>query len=251
MSKILSYLKTSTFRKNFVTILGVTILLFLFLYFGLKVYTKHGDAIEVPLVKGMQIEQAIATLEDAGLEYSLDSVYQMDMKPGLVIEQDPEARAHVKTGRTIYLTFITQVSPEVPFPNIIDKTLIEATAILKNQSLKIADTVYVSDIARDVVLEVKFGGQPLKSGRLIAKGSKVTLVLGNGKGENEVEMPNLLGLSLSEARFALSGAGLSLGGVTYTGTIQDSLAAKVISQLPDTSTKVISIGSPIHLTLSN
>jgi len=251
MSKILSYLKTTTFRKNIVTMLIVTLLLFLGLYFGLKVYTKHGDAIEVPIVKGMQIEQAIAVLEKANLEYELDSVYQMDMKPGLVIEQDPEAHAHVKTGRTIYLTFITQVSPEVAFPNIIDKTLIEATAILKNQSLKIGDTVYVSDIARDVVLDVKFAGQPLQSGRMIAKGSKVTLVLGNGRGNNEVELPNLIGLSLSEARFVLNGSGLNLGKILYQGGVTDSLTAKVISQSPDTTTRIIGIGSLVNLTLSN
>lgn len=251
MSKLVSYLKTSTFQKNIVTILIVTAFLFLGLYVGLKVYTKHGDAIEVPQVKGMQIQQAMAALEKAGLEYALDSVYQMDMKPGLVIEQDPEPRAHVKTGRTIYLTYITQVSPEVAFPNIIDKTFIEASAILKNQSLKVGDTIYIADIAKDVVLDVKFAGQPIQAGRMIAKGSKITVVLGNGRGDNEIELPNLLGLSLSEAKFALTGVGLNVGNITYQGAVLDSLNAKVISQSPDTSTRIISIGSIVNLTLSN
>lgn len=251
MSKLLLYLRTDTFRKNLIAALIVVAVLFLGIYFGLKVYTKHGVAIEVPQVKGMHISQAIEVLENADLEYFVDSIYQMDVQPGLVIEQDPDPKSSVKTGRTIYLTIITQVPPEVAFPNIIDKTLIEASAILRNQSLKVGDTVYIADIARDVVLDVKFAGQPLKAGRMVPKGSKITLVLGNGKGANEVEMPNLIGLSLDEARFALSGVGLNLGNVTYTSSVLDSLAAKVVSQQPDTTAGIVSIGTAVDLTLSN
>ncbi|MFD1768246.1 PASTA domain-containing protein [Sphingobacterium suaedae] len=251
MSKLLMYLKTDTFRKNLIAALVVIVLLFLGIYFGLRAYTQHGVSIEVPQVKGMHINQAIDALERADLEYYVDSVYQMDMKPGLVIEQDPEPKAHVKTGRTIYLTVITQVPPDVAFPNIIDKTFIEASAMLRNQSLKVGDTVYIADIARDVVLDVKFAGQPLKAGRMVPKGSKITLVLGNGRGANEVEMPNLIGLSLDEAKFALTGVGLNLGSVTYAGSIADSLAAKVVGQLPDTTAGIVSIGTAVNLTLSN
>lgn len=251
MSKLLQYLKTDTFRKNLIGALIALALLFLGVYFGLKWYTKHGVSIEVPHVKDMHIDEAIKTLDRADLEYSVDYVYQMDAQPGLVIDQDPEPKSHVKTGRTIYLTIITETPPEVAFPDIIDKTWIEASAILRNQSIKVADTVYVADIARDVVLDVKFAGAPLKAGRLIPKGSQITIVLGNGQGADDVEVPNLTGLSLSEAQFALSGIGLSLGNITYTETVVDSLAAAVVSQQPDTTAGYISIGSAVNVTLSN
>lgn len=251
MSKLLLYLRTDTFRKNLIGALIAFALLFLGIFFGLKWYTKHGVSIEVPQVKGLHIDDAMKTLEKADLEYSIDYVYQMDAQPGLVIEQDPDPKSQVKTGRTIYLTIITETPPEVAFPNIIEKTFIEASAILKNQSLKIADTVYIADIARDVVLDVKFGGQPLKAGRLIPKGSQITLVLGNGRGADDIEVPNLVGLSLSEARFALSGVGLSLGDIAYSGTITDSLSTTIISQQPDSTAGFISLGSAINVTLSH
>src|SRR5690606_12342018 len=133
----------------------------------------------------------------------------------------------------------------------IDKTLIEASAILRNQSLKIADTVYKADIARDVVLDVRFAGQPLKAGRVIPKGSQITLVLGNGQGADDIEVPNLIGLSLSEARFALSGVGLNLGNITYSGMVTDSLSTTVVAQQPDTTSGFISLGSPVNVTLAN
>lgn len=251
MSKLLLYLKTDTFRKNLIGALVAIILLFLGIYFGLQWYTKHGVSIEVPQVQDMHIDEATKILSRADLEYSIDYVYQMDAQPGLVIDQDPEPKSHVKTGRTVYLTIITETPPEVAFPDIIDKTLIEASAILRNQSIKVSDTTYITDIARDVVLDVKFAGQPLKAGRLIPKGSQITLVLGNGQGADDVEVPNLIGLSLSEARFALSGVGLGFGNISYSEMTTDSLAATVVSQQPDTTAGFISIGSTVDVTLSN
>lgn len=249
MFKLLLYLKTQEFRKNLIYALITLAVFFLAVYIGLRIYTKHGDAQEVPLLKGLTISEAKAILDKAGLEYQIDSVYQMDAQPGLVIEQDPSPKALVKSGRTIYLTIITEVAPDVEFPNIIDKNLVEASAILNNYSLKIGDTVYVNDIARDVVLDAKFAGQSIKPGRIIAKGSRITLVLGNGQGANEVEIPTLTNLTLAEAKFALKGLGLTVGKIT--GDITDSATARVIKQYPDSTARFISIGSPIDLTLSN
>lgn len=249
MSKFILYLKSGSFKKNLIAALIIILILFLGVYFGLQSYTKHGDSIEVPTVKGIHIDEAKRLLERSDLEYAIDSVYQMDATPGTVIEQDPEAKSHVKTGRTIYLTVITETPPQIAFPAIIDKTLIEASAILRNQSLKVRDTIYISDIARDVVLDVQFEGQPLNAGRMIAKGSGVTLVLGNGRGANEVEMPDLVGLTLEEAKFSLQGLGLVLGKVSFTGT--DSLSAKITHQYPEVSTGIVSVGTLVDLTITN
>lgn len=250
MSKVVQYLQTPTFRKNLIAAFIAIVCLFLFVYVGLKIYTKHDESIAVPKVKGLHISAAIQALEDAGLEYQIDSVYQMDAKPGMVIEQDPEQGFHVKSGRTIYLTIITQVAPEVAFPNIKDKTLIEATAILKNHNLRIGDTSYVADIARDIVLDAQFAGQSIRNGRMIPKGSRIDLVLGNGLGANEVEIPNLIGLPLNEAKFALSGAGLGLGIVTYDPNVTDTATAVISVQSPGIEKGLTSLGAKIDITLS-
>ncbi|WP_343565491.1 PASTA domain-containing protein [Sphingobacterium sp.] len=250
MSKVVQYLQTPTFRKNLIAAFVAIVCLFLAVYVGLKIYTKHDESIAVPKIKGLHINAAIQALEDAGLEYQIDSVYQMDAKPGLVIEQDPEQGFHVKSGRTIYLTIITQVAPEVSFPNIKDKTLIEAMAILKNHNLKIGDTTYVADIARDIVLDAQFAGQSIRNGRMIPKGSRIDLVLGNGLGANEVEIPNLIGLPLNEAKFALSGAGLGLGTVTYDPNVTDTTTAVISVQSPGVEKGLTSLGAKIDVTLS-
>src|SRR5690606_14490493 len=156
---------------------------------------------------------------------------------------------HVKSARTIYLTKITQSAPEIAFPEVVDKTFIEASAILKNHSLKIADTSYINDIARDVVLEVKFAGQPVQPGRMVPKGSNITLILGNGRGNTDVDIPNLIGLPLNEAKFALAGLGLAMGSVSFNSMDRDTSGSIIVAQNPDTSSSIISIGSAIHVTL--
>jgi len=249
MSKFLAYLKTNSFRRTLFAVFCVTLALFSAVYYSLKWYTKHGESIEVPMLKGLHLSEAASILKAAKLRYEIDSIYQMDRRPGLVIEQDPGPQSHVKTGRTIYLTVITQVPPEVAFPNIIDKTYIEASAMLRNQSLKVADTVYVADIARDVVLDAEFSGRPIAAGSPIAKGSQVRLILGNGRGPDEVEVPNLVGLSLGEADFALKGLGLKIGTVTFLGNGSASPDAKIVHQQP--ATGLLSVHSAVNVTLSD
>lgn len=199
----------------------------------------------------MRIDDAVKLLHAQDFEYELDSVYQMDAVPGLVIDQDPLPETPVKKNRTLYLTIITRTAPDTPFPDLIEKTFIEARAILNSYGLKLGDTSYTADIARDVVLETRFAGQPIHPGRMIPKGSTVDLILGDGRGANHVEVPDVRGLTLQEVRFALRGASLSLGAIRYVGIVTDSLNAKVIEQSPAPNGDLVSIGAPIDIVLAN
>lgn len=251
MSKFFYYLRTSTFRKNLIYAILAIVVLFLLVFFGLRFYTKHGNSLEVPVLEGLHISEAIGILNRADLAYEVDSIYQLDAQPGLVVDQDPEPAANVKSGRTIYLTIITQMAPEIAFPQVVDKTLVEASAIIRNSSLKIGDTTYVNDIARDVVLEARFGGQSIAEGRMISKGSRIDLILGNGRGSEEVDIPNLVGLPYTEAEFALRGLGLVVGAITFADSSRDTLNATVVAQSPDLSQQFIPLGAAVHLTLSS
>lgn len=251
MVKFLQYLRTETFRKNLIgALIGLTVFLFI-IVFTLRHYTRHNESVAVPTLKGMPIEDAIKKLREQGFEYELDSVYQVDKQPGLVIEQDPDPDTKVKENRTLYLTIITRTAPEVSFPELVEKTFVEARAILNSYGLKLGDTTYVPDIARDVVLDIKFAGERLNAGRPIPKGSTIDLVLGNGMGANEVLVPDLVGLTLEQVRFALQGNSLTLGSVNYMGHVSDSLSATVVSQTPTPEDPKVSIGTPINVALAN
>lgn len=254
MGKFIQYLKTKSFRNNLLAAVITVVVLLFVAFFSLRYYTKHGQGLNVPALKGLSFTQAVSKLESLGLRYEVDSVYIMDTPPGTVVDQDPNPNTFVKDNRTIYLTVSMNTAPDVKFPDIDLKPLKQAQAIIESFGLKLGDTTYKSDMSRDVVLQASFGGQPVKVGQTIPKGSRIDFVLGDGKGNEEVDIPTLIGLTKDEAIFALrNGAMLNLGTVTYEGTITDTANAVIIKQDPfltDSVTKV-KIGTPVNIILSN
>ncbi|KHJ36554.1 PASTA domain protein [Pedobacter glucosidilyticus] len=253
MNKFFKYLATPEFRKQLIIAFAAIVILLFSVFLSLRYYTRHGEGLPVPNLKGLDIESAIKLLEADGFRYQIDSVFVMDKKPGLVLEQDPDPETNVKTNRIIYLTIVSSQTPDVSFPDIDHKTLVEVISILANYGLKLGDTTYKADIARDAVLAYSYAGQPLRIGQKIPKGSKIDLVLGDGMGASEIDVPDLRGLTLSEARFSLKGSSLTLGDILYEGNVSDTSNAIVISQTPSVQDSVVkvSIGTRINLVLSN
>lgn len=252
MSKLWTYLKTKDFRNHFLGAVGSVLAVILIAYLSLGYYTRHGSGVPVPKLKGLSVERATALLDEQGFRYQIDSVYVQDQAPGTIIEQDPDAGTNVKENRTIYLTMVITQAPLVGLPDLEQSTYREALAVLSNTGLKVGDTTYRSDIARDRVLEVKYRGNTVKTGDKLPKGTIVDLVLGDGAGANEVEIPDLMDQDLDAARFAIRGAGLSIGSITYQGTITDSTNLVVVSQYPmrTDSTSKTSIGTRVNLTVT-
>ena len=251
MNKLWQYLKTKDFRNNFLGAIGVVIGVVLIVFFSLSFYTRHGSAIQVPQLTGMTMEKAVAILQEQGFDYKIDSVYVLDKPPGTITEQDPDAGTSVKEGRVIYLTMVTRLAPNVTLPDLTDATYHQAVADLSNYGLKVGDTTYRSDIAKDRVLEVRFSGQIVKTGDKIPKGSVLDLVLGDGEGAGEVDIPELISKDLDEAKFAIKGAGLAIGTISYQGPITDSANLVVVQQYPAKSDSVSKAprGARINMTV--
>jgi len=251
MNKFWAYLKTTSFRNTFFAAIGSVLLLVFIAYFSLGYYTRHGSGVPVPALKGVAIEKAIQTLNDQGFGYQIDSVYVPDEPPGTVVEQDPDAGTNVKANRIIYLTMVTRLAPPVALPDLEEDNYMEAVAALSNYGLKVGDTTLKSDIA-DHVLEVHFSGQVIKPGTKLPKGSKVDLVIGNGQGASEVDIPDLINQDLDAAKFAIKGAGLTIGTITWEGTISDSSNVVVTAQSPAKTDSVykVSLGTRVNLTVT-
>lgn len=252
MSKFGAYLKTKSFRNTIILAIGSVIVVALIAFYSLGYYTRHGSGIPVPKVTGMQIDKALNLLKDQGFGVSIDSVYVLDETPGSVVEQDPDAGTNVKENRVIYLKIVKNLAPNVSLPEVEQTPYISAVATLSNSGLKVGDTTYKPDIARNLVLEVHFGGQPIKAGTKIPKGSKVDLVLGDGAGASEVDIPDLINQDLDAARFVVKQSGLVMGNITYQGTITDSTNVVVVGQIPmkTDSTSKTSIGTHINIVVA-
>lgn len=199
--------KFLTHKPLWVNILAVVLLasLFLMIFFGsLEYITNHGDYLKVPQVTGKNIDEARRILEKSGFEVEIqDSIY-VDTVPKLAVtKQIPEADATVKVNRTIYLTVNRSQPPMVDMPNLVGFSIRNAELYLQNLGLYVGDTTFRPDIAKNAVLEQLYNGKPIEAGTKIFMGSSVDFVLGNGISDEEVNVPNLIGLTFGEARTQL------------------------------------------------
>lgn len=144
-------------------------------------YTRHGQAVVVPDVKGMTLRLAENELDKQTLKsIIIDSSYVKGMPPGAILEQNPSGGSKVKEGRTVYLTINTESAPQISVPDVMDNSsLRQAEAKLRALGFKLTDPEYISG-EKDWVYSVKYRGRTLKAGEKIPHEAVVTLCVGDG-----------------------------------------------------------------------
>ena len=232
--------KFITQRGFFVNLLIAVLLvvLIIFLFFNsLDWITHHNDDVSVPLVTGKNVADATKLLEAAGFGVEvIDSVYIDTSAKGSVVRQSPDAAAIVKKNRTVYLTVNRTVAPQVEMPDLRGFSFQSAQMYLQSLSLRLGDTTYRPDIARNSVLEQQMNGKPLAPGAKVSMGSSITLVLGDGVGNVLMNVPNVLGMQLSEARSYLQSLNIGLGATVFDAGVTDKENAYVYKQSPSEKT---------------
>ena len=219
---------------NLLAGLVLALVLFFLLLSSLKCLTGHGRAISVPSVAGKPYEEAYGILRKAGFSVDIqDSVYVDTLAPMTVIKQIPEADEVVKSNRNVYLVVSRAVPPLVEMPNLVGYSFRNAEMVLRNLDLRIGDTSFKPDFAKNAVLEQRYNGQPIQPGTSIRKGSVISLVLGDGIGNREFNVPDLMGMTFCEARERLEGNGIILGAVIVDEGVTDTCSAYIFRQNPE------------------
>ena len=218
---------------NIAASLGVLLILLLLFLGSLQLITRHGKTMKIPLVAGQSLAEARKTLESQGFEVQIqDSVYFDTMAPLQVVRQVPEADNLVKVNRIVYLVINRAVPPFVAMPNLVSMSFRTAEMVLNRYGLKLKDTVFKPDFAKNSVLDQQYKDETIKPGTQIQQGSAITLVLGNGIGGFEFAVPDLFGLSYPEARLTLEADGLILGAVVPDNDVKDTAKAFIYRQSP-------------------
>lgn len=224
-------------RKHFlVNLLAALVLFALIVYmflFSLDWITHHGKTAKVPSITGKPVAEAKKLLESAGFEVKVqDSVYYDSIPRYTVIKQFPLGDEIVKESRIIYLTVNRAVPPMVEMPNLVGLTLRHAEIVLSQHGLKLGDTTFKPDFAVRTILEQAFKGTQIKPGTKLPKSSKVDLVVSSGLGNTEMPVPDLVGLTYTEAMSILEAQGLLKGAVTLNPGMTDSTSGYVWKQFP-------------------
>lgn len=233
----LKFLISKTFFKQLGLAIGIALVLLLAALLWLKIYTHHGQAIRVPDLSGLTVEEVDDVIASRNLRFEIvDSVYSREMPRGTVIKQNPTASSIVKKNRRVFLT-MNAVNPEmISMPRLVGLSIRQARLALQNAGLLLGDIQYRPDYAINNVLQQMFADSVISEGTSIRKGDVIDLVLGMGLSSKTTRVPDLIGLGLETATEVITDYYLNTGAVTYADsmpTAEDSALAFIWRQYPE------------------
>ena len=228
---------------------GIGIIVGLIAY--LRAYTEHGVEVDVTDVRGLVLAEAEPILAEQGLHMVvIDSTYSDKVPFGSIVDQDPKPNSHAKHGRAVYVTINATTKRQITMPNLQDMSYRQAETTLRGLGLEV-DTVYEYEPSafRDLVLDVKSNGVSVQPGEKVPVDTKVRLVVGFGRGTDQVEVPSVIGLTLQDARSLLLRNRLTVGAVYYDEPAEEGVTQFIYRQTPSAGQKLIE-GETVTLRLS-
>ena len=184
----------------------------LFEYIIMPMYTRHNTGQYLMDVQGKTLEEAIAMIEAEDFRAIVsDTMYTNKVAEGIVVDQYPKPNMKVKTGRTVRLKIST--SEKLVFiPNLIGQSLRSAELVLQQAGLLI-DTVY-SEYNPEYP-KGTIAWQYPKANNTMKKGFGIQVTLSKGLPPDFYQVPNVIGLSLNQAKEYLAKARLKVGKISY------------------------------------
>jgi len=195
----------------------------------LPLYVRHGKEYELLDVRHKPLPEARAILESNGLESIVsDTLENSDFPPQTVIDQQPPAGYMVKKGRIIKL-IISGGERYFPMPKLVGKVLKAADLEIERWGLTV-DSV-VSEFSSDKPAGV-ISAQSISSGLMVSTNTHVWLCVSKGAPDKQLEVPDLFGLNLDEAKKIIRKSGHQIGKVRYIQN-PDLTPYTVIGQKPE------------------
>ncbi len=188
------------------------------------------STVDVPNVVGKQLSVATRLLEERHLRVSSSEVTNSDVPAGQVISQSPEAGESVKEQRMVHLV-VSKGAGDITIPNLQGMSFDQAREKLKALGLSIGKISYTSDTSKDDGVVISQG---LQAGGKASKGATVDITINQTK-STTVEIPNIVGMTIKEAKEALGNLGLSISKIS--GSNEDSAVVTAVSPAPGSSVK--------------
>ena len=187
----------------------------------------------VPTVIGMTSDDAKKAITDAKLGFDSTTSYSDKVEEGKVIGQSVAANTKVKQGTTITINISLGPKPteDVTVPDVMSNSWSEAEAALHSAGLAAR---YTGDPAGVVT------AQDVAAGTKVAPNTLVTVTLSSPT--QYVEVPDLVGMSLSAAESATDAVGLALDADGSEGTVIDQSPAAGTT-VPQRTVVVVSLKS--------
>jgi serine/threonine-protein kinase len=180
--------------------------------------------VRVPDVTGETLDDAQSRLRDAGFAYRVISETSDTVDAGKVTRTDPAAGTSAAKGAEIKL-YVSTGKEQVAIPDVAGQDPVEAANALGARGLVTKRVNQPSDTVQDGTV---IGTDP-PAGRSVAKGSEVQLIVSSG--QEDVRVPNVVGLSRADATAELQSAGFQVV-VREVTSLDPANAGRVIAQSP-------------------
>ena len=241
---------------------GVILFIVLALLFWLRVYTNHGQKLELPNYKEMRIDDAISDAKSNSFEIIVkDSLFRVDLPGGLILNQNPLPGSMVKENRKVYVDisrFNATVNKLSDLPMMYGREYESVKRSLSHLEITSSIKDYRYDKGEpDHILEVWYDGRLVdgKRGKKedveIKTGGELQFVLSKSEG-GMFEMPDLVCDMVNIAKFKIQSSKLKIGNIQRIGLITTTLDSTfVIAQDPPyVEGSKIQMGQTINITVS-
>jgi serine/threonine-protein kinase len=185
--------------------------------------------VRVPSVRNTQLELAIRELEKQGLKVTADQQASSSVKKGFAIGTSPEEGTEVDRGSRVRL-FVSSGPAKITVPDVVGLSREAAESRLTREGLDPDVETRQSDQPEDEVIS-----QSPAAGSQLDRGARVTITISEGR--KQVQVPNVVGLSVSDARRVLRGEGLGAT-VRERTTTDEGEDGQVVDQRPGVGAEV-------------
>jgi len=199
--------------------------------------------VKVPNVVGLKVDEAKRILQARGLVPDVVPTPSDTVAAGLVIDQTPPRDTQLHKGDRVQLTVSTGKGTAV-VPDL--KGLTKEAAIKRLQDAGLMDGV-ITERASSEADKGKVIAQSIPKGTGVTRGTKVDFTI--GKGPETAVVPNVSGLSETDARASLASAGFTNVTVLHSSDgACASMPDRVCQQSPPANS-VAQKNAPVTITL--
>ncbi len=206
-------------------------------------YPGSGGDVEVPDLLGAVYEEVKDSYKAQNISITLaQTTESAEYAEGEIMQQNPKSGKKMKPPFEILVTVSSGVK-QYKLENYEKKGAIEVKIALESHGLVVLEEKEESEtITEGMVIRTSPA-----AGSVVKAGDKVTLYVSSGLVDKKVQMPNIVGLSLQQAKIILSDNNLLEGGITEE--YSDKPVGQVLSQGIDANSQT-AVYSKVNMVIS-
>lgn len=180
-------------------------------FFIMNPISFGGEKVELPDFVGMTVEEAQEIVVDSEIKIVVEKEKRDETKEdGVILSQSPKGGEMVKPDCVVKV-IINASAEQFELPDVENETVEDAKRMLSELELNVSvETEESETVAKGHVIR-----QSPSAGDKVSKGSYITIYVSSGKEQSITTVPNLVDLSIEEAKSRLLEEGLVWGSIIY------------------------------------